>query len=332
MQAQILQAESASTHRSGAAACCLDVSIVIANWNTKELLRDCLTSVYEHAGDLSCEVIVIDNGSVDGSIEIVQSEFPQVRLIRNAKNHGFARANNQGINVARGRYILLLNSDTLLLDNALETVVEYADRQPDAAVVGCRVLNPDMTLQPTCFMFPSMINMLLSLSYLYKVFERSRLFGRERMTWWHRDDERPVDVVTGCFMLVRRLAIEQVGMLDDHFFMYAEETDWCYRFKQAGWKVLFTPSAEIIHYGGQSSRIVRPEMLIELRLSILKFIRKHRGRVHYAMASILVLLFAAVRLPAWLFLHELSNKHKDQAATKIRAYSGCIRRILLEQC
>lgn len=308
----------------------LDISVIIVNWNTLTLLRDCISSIYEHADSISCEIIVVDNASSDGSREMVKAEFPNVCLLENTRNHGFAHANNQGISIARGRYLLLLNSDTRLLDNALEKVVAFADQNPDAAVVGCRVLNPDRTLQPTCFMFPSMLNMILSFTYLYKLFAKSRLFGRERMTWWNRDDVRPVDVVTGCFMLVRRHAVEEVGMMDDRFFMYAEETDWCYRFKQAGWNVLFTPQAEIIHHGGQSSRNMRPEMLIEMRLSILKFIMKHKGRLQHAIASVLILLFVAMRLPVWLLIGAFSgSKRKAQAAVKLRAYSGCIRRILL---
>ncbi len=309
----------------------LDISVIIVNWNTLKLLRDCIWSIYEHAGSISCEIIVVDNASSDGSPEMVKAEFPNVRLLENTRNHGFAHANNQGINIACGRYVLLLNSDTRLLDNALEKVVAFADQNPDAAVVGCRVLNPDRTLQPTCFMFPSMLNMILSSTYLYKLFVKSRLFGRERMTWWNRDDVRPVDVVTGCFMLVRSRAIEEVGMMDDRFFMYAEETDWCYRFKQAGWNVLFTPQAEIIHHGGQSSRNMRPEMLIELRLSILKFIMKHKGRLQHAIASVLILLFVGTRLGVWLLISAFSGKRKAQAAVKLQAYSGCIRRILLAQ-
>lgn len=309
----------------------LDVSVIIVNWNTRELLRDCIWSVYEHSGDVSCEIIVVDNASTDGSTEMVRAEFPKVHLLENTDNHGFARANNQGIMASRGRYVLLLNSDTRVLDNALEKVVTFADENREAAVVGCRVLNPDLTLQPTCFMFPSAFNMVLSFTYLYKLFAANRLFGRERMTWWNRDDVRSVDVVTGCFMLVRRLAIQEVGMMDKRFFMYAEETDWCFRFKQAGWKVLFTPHAEIIHHGGQSSRNVRPEMLIEMRLSILKFIMKHKGRLQHAIASVLILLFVALRLPVWLFIRAFSEKRKAQAEVKLQAYSGCIRRILLRR-
>ena len=306
-----------------------DTSIVIVSWNTRDILRDCLRSVCDDAGPVSCEIIVVDNASADDSVEMVRREFPHVRLIENVENRGFASANNQGIAVATGRYVLLLNSDTIVLDGAIAKTVAFADAHPDAAVVGCRALNADHTLQPTCFMFPSLFNMLLSSTYLYRLWPQSRLFGREQMTWWHRDDAREVDVVTGCFMLVRREALEQVGIMDEQFFMYGEETDWCYRFKKAGWKVLFMPVAEIVHLGGQSSKRVRVEMTVQLRLSILRFIRKHHGWAYHKLASLLVLLFFAVRVPVWLVLYAGSAKRRDQASSKLKAYLAGIRKIPL---
>jgi GT2 family glycosyltransferase len=304
-------------------------SIVIVSWNTRDILRDCLKSIDENAGPLRGEIIVVDNASADGSVEMVRREFPHVQRIENKENRGFAAANNQGIAVAKGRYVLLLNSDTIVLDQAIARTVAFADSRPDAAVVGCRVLNADRTLQPTCFMFPSLFNLLLSSTYLYKLWPQSRLFGRERMTWWRRDDVREVDVVTGCFMLVRREAIEQVGVLDEQFFMYGEETDWCRRFKEAGWKVLFTPAAEIVHLGGQSSRRVRVEMTIQLRLSILRFIRKHHSWMYHWLACQFMLLFFAARVPVWLAVYLASPERREQAGSKMKAYLAGIRRIPL---
>jgi GT2 family glycosyltransferase/glycosyltransferase involved in cell wall biosynthesis len=283
----------------------MDTSVIIVNWNTRDILRDCLVSVYAQTKAVSFEVIVIDNASTDGSAEMVRAEFPEVILLQNDKNRGFAAANNQGMSVAKGRYVLLLNSDTIILDDAVSGIVRFADSQPQAAVVGCRVLNPDKTLQPTCFMFPSLLNMLLSSTYLYKIFPRNRFFGRERMTWWNRNDVREVDVTTGCFMLVRQEAIERVGMMDELFFMYGEETDWCYRLKKAGWKIMFTPVWQIIHLGGQSSKKMKPEMAMQLRASILLFFKKHMGRISYCFACLLVALFFLVRLPLW-FLKALA--------------------------
>jgi GT2 family glycosyltransferase len=273
-------------------------------------------------------VIVIDNASTDGSAEVVKKDFSQVSLIENSENRGFAAANNQGIAIAKGRYVLLLNPDTIILDNAIEKTLSFADTHPESAVVGCRALNPDRTLQPTCFMFPSILNMLLSSTYLYKLFPKSRFFGRERMTWWNRNDIREVDVVTGCFMFVRRKAIEQIGLLDERFFIYGEETDWCCRFKQAGWKVMFTPCANIIHLGGQSTQKKATAMVVQLRKSILQYMKKHHSLFIYRIACLLTVIFLAVRLPIWSVIAFFQRSESSEAIIKKRAYYACIMNIL----
>lgn len=307
------------------------MSVIIVSWNTKDILRNCLRSIYEQDYDISLEVSVIDNASIDGSAEMVRKDFPQVSLIENSENRGFAAANNQGIAIAKGRYVLLLNPDTIILDNAIEKTLSFADADPESAVVGCRALNPDRTLQPTCFMFPSILNMLLSSTYLYKLFPKSRFFGRERMTWWDRNDIREVDVVTGCFMLVRREAIEQIGLLDERFFIYGEETDWCYRFKQAGCKVMFTPCAEIIHLGGQSTQKKATAMIVQLRKSILQFMKKHHGPFIYRIACLLTVIFLAVRLPIWSIMAFFQHSESSEAGIKKRAYCTGIVNILFNR-
>jgi GT2 family glycosyltransferase len=310
----------------------LDISIIIVNWNTRDILRECLQSVYKNIPSLEFEVIVVDNASSDSSPAMIKTQFPQVILVENLKNKGFAAANNHGMTVAKGRYVLLLNSDTVVLDNAIVKTFAFADSHSEAAVIGCRVLNPNRTLQPTCFMFPSLLNIFLGSTYLYKLFPKSKFFGREQMTWWDRSDMREVDVVDGCFMLVRREAIDQVGLMDERFFMYGEETDWCYRFKQAGWKVMFTPQAEIIHLGGQSSKQIRAKMLVQLRLSILHFISKHYGWLSHKIASLLVVLFFAVRVPVWLIVCAFGNDYRKIAAVKLRAYLSGIKQVLSPSC
>ena len=306
----------------------MDVSIVIVNWNTKKLLGDCLRSVYEQAGDVDYEVIVVDNASADGSVEMIRRDFERVVLIENARNNGFAAANNQGMAVAKGRYILLLNSDTVVLDNAIANTVHFADMHPRAGVIGCRVLNPDGTLQVTCFMFPSILNILLSSTYLYKLFPKSRFFGRERMTWWDRSDVREVDVVTGCFMLVRREAIEKVDVLDERFFIYAEETDWCYRFRKSGWKSMFTPNGQIIHYGGQSTRQKAREFRWQLEGSELAFMKLHRSKVAFPIACFLFALRLLLRVPYWLAVGLLKGakgrKSIEQAVTYLMGAFYCL--------
>ena len=159
----------------------MDISVIIVSWNTRDILRDCLASVYAQTTGAEYEAIVVDNASSDGSAAMVKAEFPQVILIENTENKGFAAANNQGIQIAKGRYVLLLNSDTVVLDCAIPKTFVFAEKHPEAAVIGCKVLNPDHTLQPTCFMFPCLLNLCLSSTYLYKIFQ-NRFFGRERMS------------------------------------------------------------------------------------------------------------------------------------------------------
>ena len=309
-------------------SCKKDVSIVIVSWNTKDILRNCLRSVFENTSGVSFEVIVVDNASTDASAEMVTEEFSDVILVANTNNRGFAAGNNQGMKIARGRYVLLLNSDTIILDRAIEKMVAFTDSKPKAAVAGCRVLNPDMTLQPTCFMYPSILNMTLSCSYLYKIFPKSHFFGRERMSWWDRNDTRQVDVVTGCFMLVRRSAIDQIGLMDERFLMYAEETDWCYRFSKAGWEIYYTPSARIIHLGGQSSRQVRSQMLTEVVVSVLKFMEKHHGWLRYHLACLVFFIYFLVRVPVLAVIALSHRQRRQEALCKVRAYAAGMARIM----
>lgn len=300
----------------------VDVSIIIVNWNTKKLLYNCISSIYEHTGSVDCEIIVVDNASEDGSAEMIKTNYPGVILIENCENKGFAAGNNLGISIATGRYILLLNSDTLILNKAIEKAVSFADSNSTAAVIGCRVLNPDKTLQHTCFMFPSIVNLVFATTYLYKIFPRNRLLGRERMTWWSRDDVREVDVVSGCFMLVRQKAIEQVGVMDERFFMYGEETDWCFRFKQADWRIFLTPNAEIIHLGGASSKQAKLDMTLQLRGSILLFFEKHRSKLSYRLACLLMSLFFFLRVPYWLAQAILSKNTVNRRLQATKTYAA----------
>lgn len=300
----------------------LDVSIIIISWNTREILQDCLRTVYDQTKRIDFEVIVVDNASSDGTVEMVRREFPRVVLIANDSNRGFAAGNNQGMAVAAGRYVLLLNSDTLLREGAIEKTVAFADAHSDAAVIGCRVLGSDRTLQSSCFMFPSVLNMLLLATYLYRLFPGNRFLGRERMTYWNRSDARDVDVVAGCFMLIRGEAIDRVGVMDESFFMYAEETDWCYRFKQARWRVMFTPSASIIHLGGASSRQVASQMRLQLSGSILYFLKKHRSRPEYVLACLLTALFFLTRIPFWLIKAGLFPRTRANSWRVVQTYAA----------
>jgi GT2 family glycosyltransferase len=274
-----------------------DLSIIIVNWNGCEITKQCLESIYAQTKKISFEVIVVDNGSTDLSCEMIKNNFSQVKIIQNNENRGFAAANNQGIKEANGDFILLLNNDTIILDRALEKTLTIAKENPEAGIVGCRVLNADKSLQSSCFRFPSLLNLTLAATHLDMVFPNHRFFGRERYAKAHWNAITEVDVLTGCFMLVRREAYEQTGLLDERFFMYAEETDWCLRFKRMGWKVLYAPFGEIIHLGRASSRKNKGAMALQLKGSILLFIKKHRSRLSYSAACLIISLYFILRAP-----------------------------------
>lgn len=290
-----------------------DVSVIVVSWNTKALLRNCLDSILYETGELAVEVIVVDNASDDQSADMVATEFPQVRLIRNAQNRGFAAANNQGIELAQGRYVLLLNSDAQVLDGAIAKSVEFADRHPEAAVVGCRTRLPDGRQQYNCYMFPSLLNLALSLSGLTVRWRRNRFFGRQRMTWWDYATPRVVDAVAGCFMLVRRQAIEEVGPMAECYFMYSEDTDWCWRFSRRGWKTMYTPDAEILHVGRGSSSQRGLDMRLLERRSLLMFMEKKSGRLARHAANVMFLVGSVARLFS-LCLQRIGGGSGAQAA------------------
>ena len=293
----------------------MDVSIIIVGWNGSDLVQSCLRSVYEQTKGVTFEVVYVDNASEERNVEMVTTEFPAVRVLRNEKNLGFTRGSNQGIEASEGRYVLLLNSDTIVLDNAIAKMVEFADAHPEAGVVGCKVFHPDGSLQRTCFMYPSILNMCLSSTYLYKFFRRSRFFGREMMTWWDFDDVRQVQAVCGCCSLVRREAIGQVGLMNEMYFFYGDESDWCYRFEKAGWKNMFMPHAKIIHYGGATTKRMPDAFKLQLYGSHLTFMRLHRSKLAFTCARLLMALFFFARVPYW-YLTALLHKKSRQASFK----------------
>jgi GT2 family glycosyltransferase len=290
----------------------LDISVVIISFNTRDITRSCLRSFFETAGNLGAQVIVVDNDSRDGSADMVAEEFPQVELIRNTVNRGFAAANNQGFERCTGEFVLLLNSDTVVLGDVLAQSVRYMREHPDVGVFGCRVLNPDRTMQPTCFMVPSLLNLFLLTTGLSRI-KAVPFFGRERLAGWNRDSEREVDVVTGCYMMVRRSAMEQVGWLDDSFFFCGEETDWCVRFRKAGWRVVFSPVGEIIHIGNASGRRFEAKRDLMLTEGIVRFHRKHGGLLAALAAYGLLWIFNSTHALLWVLLAAVKRSDAARA-------------------
>jgi GT2 family glycosyltransferase len=279
----------------------IDVSIVLVSWNTRDLLLACLDSLPDALGVLCADVWVVDNASADGSAAAVRAWRPAegklpVQLIENQHNAGFAAANNQAIVASAGRYILLLNSDAIARPGSIERLVRFADERPNAGLVGAMLLNPDGSYQGSFADFPSLRSELLSASGLGE-----RLFGR----WYpnygpgHAQAARQVDYIQGACMLARRAAVDQVGLLDEAYFMYNEETDWCLRMRRAGWENWYVPGARIVHYGGQSTRQARHAMMQALYRSKVRFFRKHYGPLP---AALLRAGFVAVLRAKWLVL------------------------------
>ena len=258
-------------------------------------------------------------------------EFSDVVIIENEVNKGFTAANNQAIEIARSRYVLLLNADTIVIGNAITKTIDFADLHPECAVVGCRVLNPDRTLQRSCFLYPSLLNNLLAATYLYKLFPRNRFFARERMGWFRFDQAREVETVCGCCSLVRTEAIQQVGVMDVAYVFYGDDPDWCYRFWQAGWKVMFTPDPEIIHYGGQATKkladkfAVHHKFMFQLYGAKLMFIRKHRSGAEFVFACLVQACFFFWRVPYWLVIGALNAKVRRMSINRAKAclVGGC---------
>jgi GT2 family glycosyltransferase len=254
----------------------MDLSIIIVNWNTKEYLLPCLKSIFKGGQGTGWEVIVVDNGTRDGSREEVKKVFPSARLIENEKNFGFAKAANQGLQKASGRYALLLNPDTQVENGAIERLVSFMDAHSDVGVAGAQLLNADGTKQNSIANFPSLGTELLNKSLLRWLFPK-KFPGKER----NYSEPIEVDSVIGACMMVRRDTLDQVGLLDEDYFLFLEETDWCYRMKKAGWKIYHVPQAEIYHFQGKSAETVKKRARVEFYRSRYHFFKKNRGNLQW---------------------------------------------------
>jgi len=280
------------------------ISIVIVNWNTRALLDDCLTSVFTAEPDLELEVIVVDNGSRDDSVELVKAKFPSVVLLANDSNLGFCKATNQGTRRARGRAVLLLNSDTVVAPGTLSKCLTHLEAHPELGGLGCAMTYPDGRPQSSCFRFPSLFGILSVGLYLQQAFPRSKLcnwdrYGNERF-------QRPVEVdcIMGSFILLRSADLDNGDAFDEGYFMYAEETDLCRRLSDRGRRMCFYPDATIVHAHGASSRTpARRAWAYEAqKRGLLRFLWKWRGTSVAYLANLVFLLSLVPRAVTWLTL------------------------------
>ncbi|MGC9468043.1 MAG: glycosyltransferase family 2 protein [Anaerolineae bacterium] len=300
------------------------LSVVIVSWNVRTLLEAALHSVLAFSVSGSkLEVIVVDNASTDGTVEMVGASFPQVRLIANRQNLGFTGGNNQGISAAKGDYILLLNSDAELLDGALDQMIHYLEMHPDVGLVGPQLLNSDGSHQSSRRRFPTPMVLFLESTWLEGLAPRSSL---DRYYCLDRSptERQEVDWVTGAAMMVRREVVDQVGPFDEGFFMYSEELDWCRRIRNAGWRIVYVPEAKVVHHGGKSSDQVAPARHIYFQSSKVRYTRKyHGGAVAELLRVWLLAQYAwqtAVEATKWLLGHR-----RDLRAARVKAYLRVIR-------
>jgi hypothetical protein len=262
----------------------ISLSIVIVNWNVRDLLRHCLTSILslgpanDPTSPLPFEIIVVDNASTDGSLEMLHADFSQITLIANRENRGFPAANNQGIAAAHGRYVLLLNPDTRVLEGALTKLVDFIEAHPDVGLVGPQLLHPDGRVQSSRRRFPTLATLFLESTWL-EPWTPDALLDHYYFRDQPDDVVLDVDWVTGAAMLVRHETIQQVGGMDESFFMYSEELDWCRRIKAAGWRVVYQPAAQIVHHVGKSSEQAVPARHINFQRSKIRYALKYHGPI-----------------------------------------------------
>lgn len=306
----------------------MDLSIIIVSWNACGFLRDCLASIRQSGGPGIREVIVVDNASTDGSADMVAAHFPEVTLIRSDENLGFARANNLGLKQAAGSLLALINSDVVIHPGSLQRLAAFLESHRDVGLVGPKVLGADNQLQRTCKRLPTVWNTFCQSVALHKAFPRCALVSGREMTHWDQEDTAVVEVLAGCFWMARRQAVEKVGDLDERFFFYAEDVDWCKRFWDAGWKVVFVSEVTTTHFGGASSANAPVRYSIELLRANLIYWRKHKGRLGEAAFYLLCVLHHTLRLVGKGLRMFAGRRSGGTSAYPLRQHLYCLRWLL----
>ena len=277
------------------------ISVIIVNYNTQGLLQACLRTVFREAAEVPLEVLVIDNGSADGSVQMVRAEFPRVRLTVNAANRGFAGPNNDGIRGSRGEYVLLLNSDTEVRPGALRILKRFLDEHPEAAACGPMLLNSDGSVQHSVRGFPTLWTHACDMLFLDRLFPRTRFFGRGAMAYFPYDRTAAVDHVMAAAFLVRGDVLSTVGLLDERFVLYHNDMDWCYRMVQDGWRIYYVHDSQVVHHGGKTMDLVNRDLayLDEQWNNTMLFYQKHYGRASVAAFKIILAIGFVPRALGW---------------------------------
>lgn len=278
----------------------IDVSVIIVNYNSTGLLKNCLASVKEFTTDINYEIIVVDNNSMEGDIDVLLKDYDRVTLIKNDFNRGFGTANNQGVKIAEGKYVLFLNNDTILFENTIKKVFEYAESLTGENIIGCKMLNEDKSVQKSVFDFPTLLNVFTSNFFLYVLFPKSKYFNKYHLM--NKEIKKPteVDVVTGAFLLTNRKTFEALNGFDERFFFYMEETDLCFRYKKNNGKAIYYPETAIIHLKGKSARGESWFKNKYQSISTIKYFQKHFRSLKFLLAVIFHYAGLLIRVPVFI--------------------------------
>ncbi len=278
----------------------MELSVIIVTWNSEEFTGNCLDSILGTADGSQLEIIVVDNASSDGTLGILREFRSRIDMVENPTNLGYAKANNQGIGKSKGEYVLLLNPDTEMRGSAIDSMLGFMEANPDIGAVGPQLVNPDGSIQPSCREFPGFSTLLWEFSGLSRLFPKSKVFGSWRMGYFDFDRTREVDQPMGSCLLLRREALEQVGLFDEAFPMFFNDVDLCYRIKATGWKIFFYSDARVMHHKGASTGKAKRKMIWLSHLAFYRFFRKHKtGLANRLLALLLfipLVLFALVRM------------------------------------
>jgi GT2 family glycosyltransferase len=300
------------------------ISIVILTWNCKKYIEECLDSLHAFRRRPDAEVIVVDNASSDGTPELVQDSYPEVILIRSSANLGFTKGSNLGIRRAAGKYLCLINPDVRVLDGCIEKMSAYMERNPQVGLLGPRMLNAHGQSDRSYMGTPTLWNMLCRALALDKMFPKCKYFSGFLMFYFDRNRVAEVDILNGWFWMARSAAVEQIGLLDEDLFMYADDLDWSQRFRNAGWRVVYFPEAESIHYGGASSAHAPIRYAVEMQKANFQYWQKNHGILSQRGYRMIVTLHQLVRAIGYFLLFVTPGSHRDETRFKLERAVACL--------
>jgi len=306
----------------------VEISVVIVAWNTRHYLELCLESLAKDPPRRSMEVLVVDNASADDTIEMIESRFPWVKLIKSKGNLGFSKGNNVAIRECQGWYIALVNPDVIVFPGCLDALADFLDENPKVGDVGPRVFNPDMTQQSTCRRFPTLWNNLCSATHLEGIFKGRRFFAGEHMFYFKHDQTLAVDVIVGCFSMIRREAFDDVGLLDENLFMYGDDVDWCRRARNAGWQVVFYPGAHAIHDRGKTTAPFPVHFAVAQQRSVLHYWTKHHTFLGVLGIWSIMLSHHLLRYVVALLSSSAQSQNRSQSEVRKQVSRACLRQLL----